>query len=41
MAQKPQTIPIKATELFPSNGLSKLTFVKLKMIKANASTITT
>jgi hypothetical protein len=33
IAQKPQTTPIKATELFPSNGLSKLTFEKLKMIR--------
>lgn len=41
IAQKPQTIPINATELSPLNRLSKSTFVKLNTIKINASTITT
>ncbi len=40
MAQNPETIPIRATVLFPSNGLSKSTFVKLNMIKAKDNTIT-
>ena len=41
MAQKPQAIPINATELSPSNGLLKSTFVKLNIIKAKESTIIT